>query len=396
MRCSLVHDVKLPRWLSRSLIAGALLLVCGVSCGGRTSVPADLPAVGGASTIANGGSHVIAAGGSHVIATGGTAEDGGASAAIAGAGAVDSGGRASAGSNEGGSSSSGTNGTSGSAGTAGTGESAGAGGMGETTRSCINLAATCGPSADASCCASSVVPGGTFDRIANGDHFPVTVSDFALDRYEITVGRFRAFVAAYTQAMIPAGAGKNPNNPADAGWDPAWNASLDLDAAALKLALKCDISETWTDSRGSAAAESLPINCLTWFEAEAFCTWDNGRLPTDAEWGYVASGGNEQRSYPWGNASPDCTYANFFGAAGGMDFCVRPGVGGTNRVGSESPKGDSKWGHADLAGNVAEWAQDWARPFVTPCNDCALLTQGGSTRRVIRGGSFEEQASAIS
>jgi sulfatase modifying factor 1 len=49
--------------------------------------------------------------------------------------------------------------------------------------------------------------------------YPVTVSDFRLDAYEITVGRFRKFVAAYSQNMLPTGAGKNPNNASDPGWD---------------------------------------------------------------------------------------------------------------------------------------------------------------------------------
>jgi formylglycine-generating enzyme required for sulfatase activity len=232
--------------------------------------------------------------------------------------------------------------------------------------------------------------------VVNGQELDATVSDFALDTYEITVGRFRKFVAAYAQNMIPAGAGKNPHNPADPGWDPSWNASLDANAAALKTALACDTAATWTDAPGSAAAENRPIDCLTWFEAEAFCTWDDGRLPTDAEWDYVALAGAEQRPYPWGTVEPDCTFANFFGAAGGTLACVQPPDGAPNPVGSESPKGDSKWGQADMGGNVDEWLQDWTRLYSSPCNDCAALDQGGSTRRGMRGGSFGESAQIMS
>jgi formylglycine-generating enzyme required for sulfatase activity len=46
-----------------------------------------------------------------------------------------------------------------------------------------------------------------------------SVSDFNLDKDEVTAGRFRKFVDAYTQDMIPQGAGRNPNNPDDTGWD---------------------------------------------------------------------------------------------------------------------------------------------------------------------------------
>jgi formylglycine-generating enzyme required for sulfatase activity len=66
------------------------------------------------------------------------------------------------------------------------------------------------------------VPGGTFYRSYDGlthinNRNPATVSDFRLDTYEITVGRFRKFVAVYSSDMIAEGAGKNPNDPNDPG-----------------------------------------------------------------------------------------------------------------------------------------------------------------------------------
>jgi cysteine-rich repeat protein len=249
-------------------------------------------------------------------------------------------------------------------------------------RSCNGLAKTCGPNGDDDCCASNAVPGGTFYRSYDGVNFknqdsPATVSDFRLDKYEITVGRFRQFVAAYTQDLIAQGAGRNPSNPDDTGWDTAWNASLDTDATTLTTALKCDpTQQTWGDSPGSTAAEQLPINCLSWFEAEAFCIWDGGRLPTEAEWNYTASGGTEQRVYPWGNADADSSYAVF-------------NVNSAAIVGSKSPKGDGKWGQADLAGNVWEWTQDFdPGGYLNPCDNCADLTSVASASKVLRGGMF--------
>jgi formylglycine-generating enzyme required for sulfatase activity len=223
------------------------------------------------------------------------------------------------------------------------------------------------------------------------------VSDFRLDSYEITVGRFRKFVAAFSQAMITQGAGKNPNNAADTGWDTAWNASLEMNSTSLAAALKCIAAPqqsyaTWSDQAGGPALESLPINCLDWYDAEAFCIWDGGRLPTETEWNYAAAGGTQQRVYPWGSAAPDCTFANFKGAAGGTDYCA-PG-GHLNRVGAESPLGDGKFGHVDLAGNVAEWVQDWyVAPYPTPCTNCSNLNS--STARVIRGGSAGSEGSFL-
>jgi formylglycine-generating enzyme len=265
-------------------------------------------------------------------------------------------------------------------------------------RSCAGLAKTCGPTNNQDCCGTNPVIGGTFNR-SNDANYPATISTFALDTYEVTVGRFRKFVAAYSKTMIAAGAGKNPNNASDTGWNTAWNASLPADAAALRTALKCDTTlQTWTDSAGTAAAESRPINCLNWYEAEAFCTWDGGRLPTEAEWNYAAAGGTAQRIYPWGSSTPDCTYANYKGAAG--DFCVAPGVGGTNRVGSESNRGDGPFGHADMAGNVEEWVQDWyASDYTNPCTNCARLVPpvviASPDIKVFRGGNYSANAAGL-
>src|SRR6185312_9797256 len=95
--------------------------------------------------------------------------------------------------------------------------------------------------------------------------------------------------------------------------------------------------------------------CITWYEAYAFCIWDGGFLPSEAEWNYAAAGGSEQRAYPWTTTSTiDCSYANYAGADGGGQ-CQ---AGGLDDVGSQSPQGDGKYGQSDLAGNAWEWTLD--------------------------------------
>jgi formylglycine-generating enzyme required for sulfatase activity len=158
--------------------------------------------------------------------------------------------------------------------------------------------------------------------------------------------------------------------------------------------VKCDATyQTWTDAAG--ANESLPINCIDWFTAMAFCIWDGGFLPTEAEWNYASAGGSEQRAYPWssppGSLAIDCSYANYYDGAA---YCTNPPSGAVNRVGSESPEGDGKWGHADLGGDVWEWTLDWyASTYGDPCVDCANLIPASS--RVVRGGFFGLDASTL-
>jgi sulfatase modifying factor 1 len=274
-------------------------------------------------------------------------------------------------------------------------------------QSCGGLPATCGPTGMSDCCESPLVPGGTFfrsfDNATDGMYpnaiYPATVSDFRLDKYEVTVGRFRAFVEAGrgTQISAPvAGAGVHAKI-LGSGWDASWNGELAANTAVLIAAVKCDATyQTWTDAAG--VNEALPINCVTWYEAESFCIWDGGYLPTEAEWNYAAAGGNEQRAYPWsspaGSTTIDCSYANYKINTPPGAHCANGAAGAVNRVGSESPKGDGRWGHADLVGNVWQWTLDWySNPYSAPCNDCADLTPAST--RVFRGGGFDGNAAIV-
>jgi len=261
--------------------------------------------------------------------------------------------------------------------------------------SCLGLATACGPAdASDSCCISPPVPGGSYyrsyDRGSDGaggtTSAPATVSGFRLDKYEVTVGRFRAFVNAGmgTQADPPAaGAGAHARIP-DSGWKTAWNTSLAANTAALTAAIKCDaLFQTWTDT--PAANEHRPMNCVTWYEAMAFCAWDGGYLPTEAEWNYAATGGDEQRAYPWStppmSVAIDRAHASY---SDGTAIAVTD-------VGTWSA-GDGRWGQSDLAGNVFEWVLDWGAAYTTPCTDCANLA--ATSFRVFRSGAFDVDAAS--
>jgi sulfatase modifying factor 1 len=296
-----------------------------------------------------------------------------------------------------------------------------------TARSCIQPDGGVGLLCNGeSCCTSITVPGGTFPQgrgtescglvgcqpgtgnegcpnfnvagmYCSSDEAPEfssTVSGFALDKYEVTVGRFRKFVDAYVDNTVSApaaGAGANPNIP-DSGWQSFWNGELPATRATFNDTwhLHCASGyETWTDTAG--ANENRAINCVDRYEAFAFCIWDGGRPPTEAEWEYAAAGGSDNRLYPWGSATPDCTYANFYNGY----WCS--GVSGSVVEVGSTPIGNGKWGHADLAGNVYEWTLDWYYRYPTTANtNYANIVLGPNiSGYVLRGGAFGSVATIL-
>jgi formylglycine-generating enzyme required for sulfatase activity len=136
----------------------------------------------------------------------------------------------------------------------------------------------------------------------------------------------------------------------------------------------------------------LPVVWVSWADAETFCRWLDGRLPSQAEWEFAARGGREGWRYPWGNEIPVSDEgavrgARFFdGAAGGV---AAPGT-----VKSFSP---NAFGLYDMAGNVWEWVADvWHPSYVgAPTDGSAWLTEGDSAHRVVRGGSSFDQAASL-
>lgn len=127
--------------------------------------------------------------------------------------------------------------------------------------------------------------------------------------------------------------------------------------------------------------KDFPVVRVTWGQASDYCAWAERRLPTEAEWERAARG-DDFRNFPWGDEPPSEIYANFNRL-----------VNDTSRVGSYA-SGVSPFGALDMAGNVWEWVADrYSAVYysVSPEHNPPGPEAGGTNRRVIRGGSFQDE-----
>ncbi|MEY4546383.1 MAG: hypothetical protein RL685_2578 [Pseudomonadota bacterium] len=206
---------------------------------------------------------------------------------------------------------------------------------------------------------------------------------FCLDRSEVST-------AAYAQCV---GAGSCQAARRESALpDVALRASVRRRAAAA-LAAQCN--------SGAAGRGQHPMNCVTFEEAESYCSWRGGRLPTDAEW-TLAAEGVQGRAFPWGSDRPSPGLVNACGGEckswhsserlqslfGGQMYDGHDGYAGTAPVGS-FPGGGTPEGIVDLIGNVAEWTAGSVEVYDGE--------EGADTvaSRVVRGGAFTSSQAAL-
>jgi formylglycine-generating enzyme required for sulfatase activity len=150
----------------------------------------------------------------------------------------------------------------------------------------------------------------------------------------------------------------------------------------------CSEEERPPDDPPRAVADDLPVTCVDWGQARAFCAWSGGRLCSESEWAYAARSGDEANSYPWGSEEPTCERAVFRGLGCAPRGPSRP---------CSKAAGSNQWGACDLAGNVWEWVEDdWHESYVgAPADGAAWVDSPRAAMRVARGGSFASSENGL-
>jgi len=180
----------------------------------------------------------------------------------------------------------------------------------------------------------------------------VYLSDYWIDRTEVTLARYRQCVAAGACDEPPyASGGRRYDRP------------------------------------------DFPVVLVTWNDADRFCAWTGGRLPTEAEWERAARGGSQDapglapgRRYPWGNV-----YNPFHTNHGQLALDTNLDANDAYlelAPAASFPHGRTPDGIDDLAGNVEEWVADYYAPEYPPESARDPRGPDAGEERVVRGGSY--------
>ena len=187
----------------------------------------------------------------------------------------------------------------------------------------------------------------------------VTVNDFYIGKYEVTHREYIEFLNAK---------GVNFNG------SYSGTEYIDMDAKHCAIGYRSD--KFYFKGSSYANDENCPVIGVTWYGSDAYCKWKGGRLPTEAEWGYAARGGNKSKGYTYSGSNTIDNVAWYRENSGNK----------THKVGTKQP---NELGIYDMSGNVWEWCSDWYnKNYYSSSSRNNPQGPSGGTYRVLRGGSW--------
>ncbi|MEM7119293.1 MAG: SUMF1/EgtB/PvdO family nonheme iron enzyme [Chloroflexota bacterium] len=196
--------------------------------------------------------------------------------------------------------------------------------------------------------------------------YEVALNDFWIDKTEVTNSQFAEFLNENGNEQVR---------------EKVWWLHLEDNDAAIEF----------HDGRFRPKAGFFdhPVIEVSWYGANAYCEWVQGRLPTEEEWEYAARG-KEGLSYPWGNQF-DGSLLNYCDSSCPNEYqdpAFNDRFETTAPVGS-FPLGASWVGALDMAGNVLEWTLNQTTPSYSKNEPFSTEEQRQYTNtRTTRGGSW--------
>jgi len=168
--------------------------------------------------------------------------------------------------------------------------------------------------------------------------------------------------------------------------DAYWFDQTEVSNSQYRLCVEAGVCSAPTTCKkgeptfGDPEKADHPVVCVDWEDAQTYCQWAGGRLPTEAEWEYAFRGASSS-IYPWGNEF-DGSRLNYCDTNCGQSFADNrfdDGYPLTAPVGS-FPEGVSWSGAYNMSGNVSEWVADWFGDYSPNAVSNPLGPENGSEK----------------